>query len=80
MKKEILGVFLIWAGVFLSCYVGIWLMFVGGTVDVIEQVRAKTLEAMAVAIGVAKVLFAGFIRRLTAVVFCFPGFLLFERS
>lgn len=78
--KVISGVLLILAGIVLGCYVGIWLMFVGGIVDVIEQVRAETLEAMAVAIGVAKILFAGFIGWLTAVVFCFPGAILIKES
>ena len=57
--RNILGIALIVAGVILGVYVGIWVCFVGGIVDVIEQIRAENIEALSIAWGVAKVLFAG---------------------
>ena len=55
-------------GVALAAYVGVWVCFIGGIVDVIEAIRAETLIAMDVAIGVAKVMFAGVLGALAGVV------------
>jgi hypothetical protein len=38
-------------------YVGIWLMLVGGIVDVIDQVKAPVTDSTAVAIGILKFVF-----------------------
>jgi hypothetical protein len=73
MGKLIIGVLLILSGIALGAYVGIWLCFIGGIIDVIEQVRAVDLSASTVAIGVAKVLFSGFAGWLSAVVLVLPG-------
>lgn len=73
---KVLGVLLIIIGVCLGLYVGVWLMFIGGIVDVIEQVRADTLETMAVAFGVVKIFFAGCMGIGSGAVFACPGVLL----
>lgn len=53
--KWLIGI-LFWV---LGAYIGGYVMFVGGIVDVIEQIRAEHLESMKVAIGIAKVVFCG---------------------
>lgn len=55
----VLGILCVIASVILGLYVGVWICFIGGIVDIIEQVQAETVEAMAVAIGIAKIVFAG---------------------
>jgi hypothetical protein len=52
--------------------------FVGGIFDVIQAVRAVELDAMAVAFGVLKILFAGFIGAVSAFILVFPGFSLYK--
>jgi hypothetical protein len=47
--------------IIIGAYVAGWVMFVGGIVDIIDQIKADTLDSMSVAIGVAKVVFAGFV-------------------
>jgi len=66
--KEVLGIGLMVGGVILGLYVGIWVCFVGGMVDVIEQVRAENLEAISLAWGIAKVFLAGFFGGLSAII------------
>ena len=66
--KEICGVILMVVGVALAAYVGVWVCFIGGIVDVIEAIRAETLIAMDVAVGVAKVIFAGLLGALAGMV------------
>ncbi len=55
-------------GVILGLYVGVWVCFVGGIVDVIEQVTAENLEAVSVAWGIAKVFLSGLFGSLTAII------------
>ena len=66
--KEVLGIGLMVGGVILGLYVGIWVCFVGGMVDVIEQVRAENLEAISLAWGIARVFLAGFFGGLSAII------------
>jgi hypothetical protein len=66
--KMIAGIALILIGLVLGLYVGIWLCFIGGIIGVIEQIRAETLDATIVAISIAKILFAGLIGWVSAIV------------
>ncbi len=76
MSKLITGIVLMVLGAILGLYVGLWVCFIGGIVDVIDQIRAENLEAMVVAWGIAKVIFAGFFGYLSAAVLMLPGYAL----
>lgn len=78
--KLALGLILVVCGVVLGLYVGGWVCFVGGIIDVIEAIRADALSAMAVAVGVAKVVFAGFFGWLSFAVLGVPGLTLIQTS
>jgi len=66
------------AGAAIGLYVGVWLCFVGGIVDVIEAIRAPELSAMPVAIGVAKVVFSGVAGWLSGICLAIPGIALIK--
>ena len=70
---KVLGLILILAGIAAGLYCGIWWAFIGGIVAVIEQIRAPHLDALAVAIGVARIFFAGFIGWCSAMLLILPG-------
>ena len=72
--KELIGLLLIIIGVIFGLYVGIWVCFVGGIIDIIEQIRATNLEAMSVAWGVAKIVFAGFFGVISGGIIAFVGY------
>ena len=72
--KEAAGIAMMVAGVAAGLYFGVWWAFIGGIVNVIEEVRAPNLNAMNVAIGVAKVIFAGAIGWAAALVGILPGY------
>lgn len=78
--KAILGLALMAAGVVLGLYAGIWWAFIGGIVDVIREIRAPELDAMNVAIGIAKVLFAGLIGWVAAALALVPGYALLKSA
>ena len=71
---KILGFFMILSGIALGFYVGVWVCFVGGIVDVIQQIRAETLQAAAVAWGVAKIAFAGLFGWISSMFLIVPGY------
>jgi hypothetical protein len=78
--KAILGLDLMSVGVALGLYVGIWWAFIGGIVDVIREIRAPDLDAMNVAIGVAKVIFSSLIGYVAAALALIPGYALLKSA
>lgn len=71
--KSIAGIIMIALGAAFGIYIGVWLCFIGGIVDVIQAIRSETLIAMDVAIGVAKVVFAGVFGWVSALILMVPG-------
>lgn len=71
--KTLIGIVSIIAGIALGLYLGVWVMFIGGIVDIIDQIKSPELSAMAVAWGVVKIVFAGFIGWLVALILILPG-------
>lgn len=76
--KTIIGLALVVGGISAGVYCGVWWAFIGGIINVIEAVRAEDLIASDVAIGVAKVIFAGLISWLSAAVLLIPGLALLQ--
>jgi len=71
--KAFFGLSLIFGGIILGVYVGVWVMFVGGIVQCIEQVRAENMQATILAYGILKIISAGFIGWGTAILLVIPG-------
>ena len=76
--KMIIGIILIILGICAGLYFGLWWAFIGGIVAVIEQIRADEMSSMVIALGVARVFFAGFIGWIAAFLFIRPGLAFFE--
>ena len=72
--RNALGITLMVAGVAIGLYVGLWLCFIGGIVQIIEAVKATPVEGLDIAIGIARIVMAGFAGVVTAVVAVFPGY------
>lgn len=70
------GIALMIIGIILGLYVGGWVCFIGGIVDVITEVRAENLVPLNVGIGVGKVFFAAFFGWLSCIVLLLPGYLM----
>lgn len=58
MWKKVAGVLLILAGIAFGLYVGVWLMFVGGIVQIIDTLKAG-IEGKEIALGIVRIVFAG---------------------
>lgn len=71
--KIILGLFLIISGIAVGLYVGVWMMFIGGIVQIIEAAKMEDIASMQIAIGAFKVLCAGFIGTICGFALIAPG-------
>lgn len=54
----IIGLIIIAASAIGGGWLGIWIMFVGGIVDIVDAIKAVDTDSMTVAIGMAKIVFA----------------------
>ena len=71
--KQILGIFMCLAGVALGLYVGLWVMFVGGVIDIVTAVRAEVLPGDVLGWGIAKCISAQFVGGMSATMLILPG-------
>ena len=78
MKNKILGATMVIIGALIGLYVGGWLMFIGGIVQVIQEVRAEHLSAVNIGIGVARIMLAGFIGTVCGLALIVPGQIIWE--
>lgn len=76
--KYLVGVLLIIAGIALGLYVGLYVLFIGGIVDVVEGVKADPVNGELIAWGIAKaVVLAEFVGGLIFFFLSFVGLLCF---
>lgn len=77
--KSLVGLLMCIAGVCLGLYVGLYLCFVGGIIDLIHQVRSPDLSASAVAWDIVRIMFAGVAGWISAFVLLVPGTTLMKK-
>jgi len=59
--KALIGV-LVWiVGVAIALYLGLWVMLVGGIVQIVEAFKATPVEALGIAIGLVRMLGASLV-------------------
>jgi hypothetical protein len=56
-EMKVIGVILMVLGVLVGLYLGVWWGFIGGIVDIVGEVKAPEIDAMVLALGVAKIIF-----------------------
>ena len=58
---NILGIVIIITGICASIYLGLWILFVGGILDIVNAVRAPILIGSDIGFGVIKMIVAVFV-------------------
>lgn len=53
--KKIIGILITIVGIALGIYVGVWLMFVGGIVQIVNSINP--LNGLGIALGIARIIF-----------------------
>ena len=76
----ILGLVMVLGGIGLGLYVGVWLCFIGGIIDIIEQIKAPEIESMVIAFGVVKIFGSTLFGSLSALVLVIPGYTFIVKS
>lgn len=72
--KQLIGVAMVIGSVFFGLYVGLYVCFIGGIVDIINQIKSpNAVEAMSVAWGIAKIVFSGVFGWVSFMLLLFPG-------
>lgn len=77
--KTLFGVILIFLSVVLGLYVGGWVLFVGGIIDILEAVRdffaieGHVLEVMKIVWGIVKMCIASIVGWLVWLILFIPG-------
>ena len=71
--REFFGFTLIVLGLVLGIYVGFWLCFIGGIVQVIEAIKQPEINAMSVALGIGRFFLSGIAGFLSATIGILPG-------
>jgi len=69
---QLIGLLLIVGSVGLGLYIGIWVLFIGGIAQIINNVT-PTINALGIAIGIFKVIYAGGIGILTFILSLIVG-------
>lgn len=76
--KIAIGILLCVCGIGVGLYVGLWLMLIGGIVQVIEAVKATPVDSWGVAVGAVRFLFAGAAGGLGGAVLFIPGMVVLQ--
>jgi len=78
--KLLIALALIFGGIITGLYFGLWWAFIGGIIAVIEQVRAPHIDALVMALGIARIIFSGFIGTIVGYAMILPGVALLKNA
>lgn len=71
--RNVIGIVLVVGGVAFGIYVGVWLCFIGGIVQIVDAVKATPVEGMGIAVGILRILMSTAAGGLAAFVAVLPG-------
>ncbi len=71
--KVIFGVLLIIAGIVLGFYVGLYLMFIGGIIDLVQFIKSDLNTMSLLVWGVVKIMLSGLAGYLAGFILMVPG-------
>lgn len=71
--KTGLGILLILSGIVFGLYAGLWWAFIGGIIQIIDAAKATPTPPMDVALGIVRIVFAGFIGAVSGMLLVIPG-------
>ncbi len=59
--NKVLGWILAIGGVLIGLWIGVWVMFIGGIIEVVTALKATDINAFMLAWGIVRIMFAGFV-------------------
>lgn len=80
-RMKWLGILLIAIGVFLGLYLGLWVCFIGGIVQIVNEFKAaREVIPMNIAFGILRIFFACIVGWISGLALVIPGFAVFVKS
>ena len=76
--RQFIGILLIIAGFVIALYVGIYLMFIGGIVELIQTIKANNLNSAALTWAIIKIYVARFIGALIGIIIITIGWFIWN--
>lgn len=68
------------AGIALGVYVGLWICFIGGIIQIVDAIKATpNIDGMQIAWGIVRIVFAGFAGTISAFVLLIPGIAMLKK-
>ena len=74
------GLALMLCGVGLGLWLGIWVMFIGGIIQVVEAIKATPVSAVGLAVGLARFFLAGVAGMAVGAVVSYIGWKVFDKA
>lgn len=71
--RNVVAVLMIVGGVALGLYVGVWLCFIGGIVQIVDGVKAIPTDGLDIALGILRIVVAGAAGGISAFLLVIPG-------
>ena len=72
--KMVFGILMIVGGIALAIYLGIWVCFIGGIVEIINEIRSsQPVVAMNIAWGILRIVISGAVGWGSAILLVIPG-------
>lgn len=76
--KTLTGILLIILGIAIGLYVGVYLMFIGGIVQIVDAVKTTPTDGLGIAWGIIRIMVGGLTGALSALVPCVFGWTLLK--
>ena len=76
--KEIIGILVIVLGIAAAIYVGVWLLFILGIVQIVDACKADPVSSWGIAIGIVRIVSASFVGLVMVAVSIFVGVGIFQ--
>ena len=71
--KTTIGIILMVGGVGVGLYVGVYLMFIGGIIDIVDYIKDGLANNSLLIWGIVKIVFAQFVGAISALFLFVPG-------
>lgn len=78
--KRLLGIFLVISGIVLGFYVGLWLIFVGGIITIVNAIQMDPVNSGEVARGIVRIVFSSLVGGISSYALIIPGFILLTKD
>lgn len=70
---KVLGWLLVFIGILVGLYVGLWVMFIGGIIQIVDAVQMDPVPGDDIAWGIVRILLAGVVGWACALAIIIPG-------